>query len=133
MMKRLLKYWVNVAFLGIQATNKKVPEDWAVKIASLTNIGLALILCGALMKIILRVTGLNSEYYMPIVAIICLPALYLFVENRIGVHPTTVMKYKSIKKGEIKFHKSKLVFAGLATVFYPILCFALMIVMLKIF
>ncbi len=131
-MNRMLKWWVELAYAGLMASYKKPPSNWADRIATLTNLGLGLIVCGVIMKLLLRITGLGSNIYLPLVGLVCLPIMYFFIQNNLGVSVKKVSSYRCDASLDRDGNSLRTIGAAIITLLYPAICLILMIAVMNL-
>lgn len=132
MIKMVLEKWIQLGYIGIYGANQKVPFDWADRLAIVTNTGIGLMVCGVVMKVLLRIMGLGNTNYVVLVSFITITIMYLFIYNKIGLKVKTINDLKpSVRLNELN---KIIVFLSSCVLFlFPIVCFVLMILLMIVF
>lgn len=133
MIDKILALYINTTFIVIAMANKKVPPTWAVRISTFANMGMGLIICGLMLKLVLRMTGLNSGIYMPLTTILTLFILYLIVEKEVLLSADRVAKTRAAHKIAEPISVYRKVFSVIAVILYVPVCVATMILVMKFF
>jgi hypothetical protein len=104
-----MKYWVKLAYSGICGSWRKVPHDWADRITNLTNLIIAVLLSGIIIKLGLRFFGLNNPKSHPIMTGIIMLHFYLMLE-KIGFKSKYILSFNPQKTHVRNNIKDKLSF-----------------------
>ena len=131
MVNKIKLLWFAVIRKAFDPSTTTGESEWISKAVLLTNLGIGLIGSGVVMKLGLRIFGLNNVWFLLSVALVCIPLYYLLAKSTIGFNINSINRSALLQKTKnMKLGKTP---AIIITLLYLPICFYLMIIMMIIF
>ncbi|MGK0365268.1 MAG: hypothetical protein ACI85O_002334 [Saprospiraceae bacterium] len=129
MKKKLMNWWVKIFYSAIGAGAKKKSNNWSKVSASMMNMGISILLCAVIIKLGLRIFGLNHPYSTGIIISLTSLTVYL-LGYKIGISPEYLESFEPQKtyKGDKTKNMFNLIFILLCSfLIVPLMVFIMII------